>query len=183
MKRLIAAGSAALLAAALTPSASASAASNSAVTSIPVDPATQIEMHVTADCTGTRCVFNTTANLLTPDGPTLDSGAMVTGLEFATERPARILGKPAAAFFREATAELAATVRAADGSRLVRRDVAMVGDDLRSDIQAARRLGIRAVLVLTGKHGLADVDTAGAAGGRRPDAIAADLRAVVAALG
>ena len=120
---------------------------------------------------------------LTPDGPTLDSGAMVTGLEFATERPARILGKPAAAFFREATAELAATVRAADGSRLVRRDVAMVGDDLRSDIQAARRLGIRAVLVLTGKHGLADVDTAGAAGGRRPDAIAADLRAVVAALG
>jgi hypothetical protein len=70
MKRLIAAGSAVLLAAALTPSASASAASNSAVTSIPVDPATQIEMHVTADCAGTRCVFNTTANLLTPDGPT-----------------------------------------------------------------------------------------------------------------
>src|SRR5258708_27132376 len=70
MKRLIAAGSAALLAAALTPSASALAASNSAVTSIPVDPATQIEMHVTADCAANRCVFNTTANLLTPDGPT-----------------------------------------------------------------------------------------------------------------
>jgi hypothetical protein len=69
MKRLIAAGAAALLAAVLTPSASASAASNSAFTSIPVDPATQIEMHVTADCAGTRCVFNTTANLLTPDGP------------------------------------------------------------------------------------------------------------------
>ncbi len=39
---------------------------------------------------------------LTPDGPTLDSGAMVTGLEFATERSARILGKPSADFFREA---------------------------------------------------------------------------------
>ncbi len=120
---------------------------------------------------------------LTPAGPTLDSGALVTGLEFATEQPARILGKPSAAFFREATAELAGAVRAVGGRRLVRHDVAMVGDDLRSDIQAARRLGIRAVLVLTGKHGLDDVAAATAARGGRPDAIAADLRAVVAALG
>ena len=44
---------------------------------------------------------------LTPDGPTLDSGALVTGLEFATERPARILGKPSPAFFREAAGALA----------------------------------------------------------------------------
>ena len=52
--------------------ASASAASNSAVTSIPVDPATQIEMHVTANwcADGPGAYFNTTANLLTPDGPT-----------------------------------------------------------------------------------------------------------------
>jgi hypothetical protein len=69
MNRITAAGAAALLAAVLTPSASASAASNSATTSIPVDPATQIEMHVTATCEVNRCVFNTTANLLTPDGP------------------------------------------------------------------------------------------------------------------
>jgi hypothetical protein len=69
MNRISAATAAALLAAVLTPTASATAASNSAVTSIPVDPATQIEMHVTADCAATRCVFNTTANLLTPDGP------------------------------------------------------------------------------------------------------------------
>ncbi len=120
---------------------------------------------------------------LTPAGPTLDSGALVTGLEFATEQPARILGKPSAAFFREATAELDAAVRAGGGRRLVRHDVVMVGDDLRSDIQAARRLGIRTVLVLTGKHGLGDVAAAAAARGGRPDAIAADLRAVVAALG
>ena len=70
MNRLTAAGAVALLIAAIAPSASASAASNSAVTSIAVDPATQIEMHVNADCAGTRCTFNTTANLLTPDGPT-----------------------------------------------------------------------------------------------------------------
>jgi hypothetical protein len=71
MNRLTAASAAAaLLTAALAHPASATAASNSATTSIPVDPATQIEMHVNADCAGTRCTFNTTANLLTPDGPT-----------------------------------------------------------------------------------------------------------------
>jgi hypothetical protein len=70
MNRIIAASAAALLAAVLAPATQASAASNSAVTSIPVDPATQIEMHVNADCTAGRCTFNTTANLLAPDGPT-----------------------------------------------------------------------------------------------------------------
>ncbi|HXL60429.1 MAG TPA: hypothetical protein VN959_07105, partial [Mycobacterium sp.] len=70
MNRITAATAAALLTVALTLPASATAASNSATTSIPVDPATQIEMHVSANCAGNRCTFNTTANLLTPDGAT-----------------------------------------------------------------------------------------------------------------
>src|SRR6476469_2778704 len=70
MNRITAATAAALLIAVLTQPALATAASNSATTSIPVDPATQIEMHVTANCMADRCSFNTTANLLTPDGPT-----------------------------------------------------------------------------------------------------------------
>jgi hypothetical protein len=71
MNRLAAATTAALLAAALTHPASATAASNSATTSIPTD-AGIIEMHVTANCVPaeTKCYFNTTADLLTPDGPT-----------------------------------------------------------------------------------------------------------------
>jgi len=69
MNRLAAACAAALLTAVLMPPASAAAAANSAQTSIPVDPATQIEMHVSADCAGTTCTFNTTANLMTPGGP------------------------------------------------------------------------------------------------------------------
>ena len=124
---------------------------------------------------------------LTPAGPTLDSGAIVTGLEFATERPARILGKPSSAFFRAAAAELAAEVRAAGGRRLVRDDIAMVGDDVRTDIIAGRKVGLRGVFVLSGKHGLADVEAAARErGGRRPDAIAAtllDLVVAAAALG
>ena len=47
------------------------AAVDSANTSIPVDPTTQIEMHVNANCVlaQARCFFDTRANLLTPDGP------------------------------------------------------------------------------------------------------------------
>jgi ribonucleotide monophosphatase NagD (HAD superfamily) len=54
----------------------------------------------------------------------------------------------------------------------------MVGDDPRADIVAARRVGLRGVLVLTGKTSLAK----GREAGIGPEAIAADLREVVAAL-
>jgi hypothetical protein len=72
MNRITAASAAALLTAALMQPTLATAASNTATTSIPVDPATQIEMHVSANCVQAqnRCDFNTTADLLTPDGPT-----------------------------------------------------------------------------------------------------------------
>src|ERR1700754_972283 len=72
MNRLAAACAATVLAVVLRQPGSAMAASNTATTSIPVDPATQIEMHVTANCVSaeSKCHFNTAANLLTPDGPT-----------------------------------------------------------------------------------------------------------------
>jgi hypothetical protein len=74
MNRLAAARAAAVSTAVLTAmlaqSPSAGAAANSAQSSIPVDPGTRIEMHVYADCAGTRCTFNTSANLMTPGGPT-----------------------------------------------------------------------------------------------------------------
>jgi ribonucleotide monophosphatase NagD (HAD superfamily) len=59
----------------------------------------------------------------------------------------------------------------------------MIGDDVRTDIRAAQRAGLRGIFVLSGKHGRADVEVAAAErGGRRPDAIAASLAEVVAAL-
>jgi HAD superfamily hydrolase (TIGR01458 family) len=120
---------------------------------------------------------------LTPDGPTLDSGAYVAGLEFAAETKARIVGKPSRAFFTEAIRDLQREVSGAGGPRLARGDIAMVGDDVRTDIRASQRAGLRGIFVQTGKHGLADVETAAAErGGRRPDAIAASLAEVVAAL-
>jgi HAD superfamily hydrolase (TIGR01450 family) len=116
---------------------------------------------------------------LTPEGPTLDSGAFVAGLEFAAEVRAQIVGKPSSAFFSIAVADL----RRVAGRDLARSDNAMVGDDVRTDIRAAQRAGLRGIFVLSGKHGLADIETAAQErGGRRPDAIAPSLAEVVTAL-
>ena len=116
---------------------------------------------------------------LTPEGPTLDSGSFVVGLEFAAEIRARVIGKPSPAFYAQAVRDLRR-----EGARdLARREIAMVGDDVRTDVRAAQRSGLRGILVLSGKHGQADVESAARErGGRRPDAIAPDLAAVVAAL-
>lgn len=119
---------------------------------------------------------------LTPDGPTLDSGAYVTGLEFATRTKARIIGKPAPEFFAIAVRALRRDVQR-EGRRLTRGDVAMVGDDVRTDVRAGQRAGLRGVFVLTGKHGLDDVrHQPNGRRSRAPDAIAASLAEVVAAL-
>jgi HAD superfamily hydrolase (TIGR01458 family) len=119
---------------------------------------------------------------LTPDGPTIDSGSYVVGLEFAAGVKATILGKPAREFFQEAATALATEVRRASGERLLRRDIAMVGDDLDTDVRAAQRAGLRGVFVLTGKHTRDDLEAATRGGRPPPDAVAESLAAVVAAL-
>jgi len=123
---------------------------------------------------------------LTPAGPTLDSGAFVHGLEYATEQRALILGKPSRAFFVEAANELLDEIAARDGrsARPSRRALAMVGDDVWTDVLAGQRVGLRGVFVLSGKHGPAELERAAARrrGGGRPDAVAASLAEVVAAL-
>ncbi|MDO8484766.1 MAG: HAD-IIA family hydrolase [Candidatus Limnocylindrales bacterium] len=120
---------------------------------------------------------------LTPDGPTLDSGAYVTGLEFAAGVRAQIIGKPATAFFSIAVDALRHDV-AARGGRLRRSEIAIVGDDIRTDVLAGQRAGLRGVFVLTGKHGLDELARlpARGRGGREPHAVAPSLADIVAAL-
>jgi HAD superfamily hydrolase (TIGR01450 family) len=116
---------------------------------------------------------------LTPDGPTLDSGAYVAGLEFAAETRATVVGKPSPTFFSMAVADLRRSV----GRDLAREAIAMVGDDVRTDVRAAQRAGLRGVFVESGKHGPADLEAAlRERGGRAPDAVAPDLSTVVTSL-
>ena len=54
--------------------------------------------------------------------PTLDAGTFLVGLEWATKRRARIVGKPSPAFFRVAVARLAAEAAARGEPRLLPRE-------------------------------------------------------------
>jgi HAD superfamily hydrolase (TIGR01458 family) len=121
---------------------------------------------------------------LTPAGPTLDSGAYVAGLEYAASVKALVLGKPSEDFFREASSALLEEISGSSGGRPGRGDIAMVGDDLWTDVLSAQRLGLRGVFVLSGKHGREELTQAANAGrgGGVPDLVAGSMSEVVAAL-
>lgn len=76
-----------------------------------------------------------------PDGLSLDMGAFVAGLEYSAGVTAEITGKPAAAFFAAALAELGVSAG----------EAVLIGDDLGDDIGGAQRAGIPGILVRTGK--------------------------------
>jgi HAD superfamily hydrolase (TIGR01458 family) len=87
----------------------------------------------------------------TADGPKLDAGAFVTGLEWASGVEATVLGKPSPEFFAAALDALDADAELAW----------MVGDDIEADIRGAQRHGMRTVLVRTGKFRPDEVDVSG----------------------
>jgi phospholysine phosphohistidine inorganic pyrophosphate phosphatase len=82
------------------------------------------------------------------DGLRLDVGPFVKGLEYATGATAVVLGKPAAAFFEMALAELGVAAS----------ETYMIGDDVVGDIGGAQAAGIRGVLVKTGKFRDGDLE-------------------------
>ena len=77
----------------------------------------------------------------TRKGPLLDAGAFVAGLEYAAGVDAEVVGKPSRAYFAAALGVLGATAA----------ETTMVGDDVNADIGGAKAVGLRAVLVRTGK--------------------------------
>ena len=78
---------------------------------------------------------------MAPDGIRLDVGAFVTALAYASGQTPIVIGKPSADFFKMAL----------DGLGVPIERVAMVGDDILNDIDAAHRVGLKGVLVQTGK--------------------------------
>jgi HAD superfamily hydrolase (TIGR01458 family) len=97
----------------------------------------------------------------TKRGPLLDAGAFVAGLEYAAQVDAIVLGKPSAAYF-------AAACEALDADPEL---TWMVGDDIEADIAGAQGLGMRTVLVRTGKFRPDDVEAATT----RPDGIVSSI--------
>jgi len=81
-------------------------------------------------------------------GLQLDVGPFLAALEYAADAEARVFGKPEPAIFEAVAEDLDL-----DPGR-----VAMVGDDVRSDVDAAMKAGMRGVLVRTGKFRPEDLD-------------------------
>jgi HAD superfamily hydrolase (TIGR01458 family) len=79
---------------------------------------------------------------LTADGLSLDAGPFVAAVEYATGKEAFVVGKPSEGFFDTVLSDLGAE----------REAVAMVGDDVETDIGGALDAGVAAVLVRTGKY-------------------------------
>jgi HAD superfamily hydrolase (TIGR01450 family) len=103
-----------------------------------------------------------------PEGLWPGTGAIVAAVEYASDRTAKIVGKPEPQLF------LTALDRLGEGPTLV------VGDRLDSDVAAAARARLDAALVLTGGT---SAEEARVAGDPRPVAVAASLGALVRAAG
>lgn len=82
------------------------------------------------------------------DGLSIDAGAFVVALEYASRSKAIIAGKPDPEFFINAARSMGCNPE----------HVIMIGDDLESDVNAASHTGMQAILVKTGKYQAGDED-------------------------
>jgi HAD superfamily hydrolase (TIGR01458 family) len=99
---------------------------------------------------------------MAPGGLCLSAGPFVQALEFATGKKATIMGKPSRTFFELAISDMG-----------LRADqVAMIGDDIITDIGGARETGMQGILVRTGKYRKESVDVADIKPGYIIDSIA-----------
>jgi HAD superfamily hydrolase (TIGR01450 family) len=101
-----------------------------------------------------------------PDGPWPGTGSIVAAVEVAGGKTAIAVGKPEPFMFEIARAQLAGCRR-----------VAIVGDNLASDVVGGKRAGLMTILVLTGTSGRDDLAGADV----MPDLVLPDLAAVTGA--
>lgn len=90
-------------------------------------------------------------------GLMLSAGPFVAALEYATGKTATVMGKPSPAFFEMALHDMHVSPDKA----------AMIGDDILTDIAGAHAIGMKTVLVKTGKFNEASLKSADV----RPDYI------------
>lgn len=100
----------------------------------------------------------------TAEGPLLDAGAFVAGLEYAAQTEATVLGKPSMAYFD-------AALEALDAEPAL---TWMVGDDWETDVYGAQLCGLKTILVRTGKFRPDAVERSGV----MPDGIISSLAAL-----
>lgn len=105
----------------------------------------------------------------TAQGLQMDIGGFVHALEYASGTQAMMMGKPSADFFNIALQELG----------LAANEVAMVGDDIDSDVGGAQQAGLAGILVRTGKYRQAYAEASAV----KPDLVLDSMQDLPRALG
>ena len=77
-----------------------------------------------------------------PGGLVLSAGPFVAALEYASGKKAELMGKPSSQFFKMALDDLGIRPE----------DAAMIGDDIKTDVHGAAEMGMKGILVKTGKY-------------------------------
>ncbi|KAI1307597.1 Phospholysine phosphohistidine inorganic pyrophosphate phosphatase [Halotydeus destructor] len=72
----------------------------------------------------------------------MDLGAYATGLEYACDVRAIVIGKPSEQFYSSAL-DLLGGIEA--------QDAVMIGDDILGDVEGSQKMGMKGILVKTGK--------------------------------
>lgn len=101
------------------------------------------------------------------------AGSVVAAIEAASGTPPLVIGKPGPHLLREAASAVGRSAA----------DAVMIGDGILTDLAAARSVGARSVLMLTGVSDRSDLDAL--PDGERPTAVASDadeLAAILAGL-
>ncbi len=94
----------------------------------------------------------------------LDCGAYIVGLEFATGKKAKLIGKPNKDFFLLSVKSMG----------LRPEEVAVIGDDIESDVKGAMDAGLKGILVKTGKFTPNDLEK-----GIKPDLIIENINQIL----
>ena len=98
------------------------------------------------------------------------AGSVVAAIEAATARTPTVIGKPGPLLLEEAASTVGRSAR----------EAVVIGDGIGTDLAAARAVGARSILMLTGVSTAADV--AALSPDHAPDAVAEDARELAAAL-
>ena len=100
-----------------------------------------------------------------PQGLSLSAGPYVAALEYATGKRAELMGKPSRQFFQMALNDLGRKPG----------NVAMVGDDIHTDVLGAQKMGMQGILVKTGKYRADWTQLSGA----KPDMVCDSLASLI----
>jgi len=72
----------------------------------------------------------------------MSTGPFVAALEYATGTKAELMGKPSPEFFQMGLRDIGASPS----------EAAMIGDDILTDVGGAKAIGMKGILVRTGKY-------------------------------